>query len=228
MRLAHDRKSVSIARMDLASLRREYALAGLRRADLDADPLRQFEKWFAINAAAPSGEPNAMTLATVGADGSPSSRTVLLKGFDADGFRFFTNYGSRKAREIAANGRVSLTFLWYAQERQVNIQGRAQRTSREVSDHYFHSRPRGSQLGAIGSTQSEPVPDRAFLEARLRELETRYAESDPPLPEFWGGYAVQPVRYEFWQGRPNRLHDRFQYRRREEGGDGWIIERLAP
>lgn len=213
--------------MDLATLRREYALAGLRRADLDPDPLRQFERWFAATAAAPAGEPNAMTLATVGADGAPSSRTVLLKGFDADGFRFFTNYGSRKAREIEANPHVSLTFHWYAQERQVNIQGRARRTSREVSERYFHSRPRGSQLGAMVSPQSEPVPDRAFLEARLHELETRYAESDPPRPEFWGGYAVEPVRYEFWQGRPNRLHDRFQYRRAEDGGE-WVLERLAP
>lgn len=220
--------------MDLAALRREYALAGLRRADLDADPLRQFERWFAEAARTPSGagEPNAVVLCTVGADGAPSSRTVLLKGIDAEGFRFFTNYGSRKAREIEVNPMVALTFHWYALERQVNLQGRARRTSHAVSEGYFHSRPRGSQLGALASPQGETVPDRAFLEARLRGLEERYPEGGepPPLSEgFWGGFAVEPVRYEFWQGRPNRLHDRFQYRRgeaREE--NGWVIERLAP
>ncbi len=202
-------------------------MAGLRRADLDPDPLRQFECWFADAAKLPpgAGEPNAMTLATVGADGAPSSRTVLLKGFDAGGFRFFTNYGSRKAREIEANPHVSLTFHWFAQERQVNVQGRAGRVPREVSEAYFHSRPRGSQLGAIVSPQSEVVPDRAFLETRLREAEARYADLDPPLPDFWGGYVVRPTRYEFWQGRPNRLHDRFQYR--QDDSDGWIIERLS-
>ncbi|MBV9656940.1 MAG: pyridoxamine 5'-phosphate oxidase [Verrucomicrobia bacterium] len=217
--------------MDLAALRREYALAGLRRADLDPDPLRQFEKWFAINAAAPSGEPNAMTLATVGANGAPSSRTVLLKKFDGDGFCFFTNYESRKGRDIAANPRVSLTFHWYAQERQVNIEGRATRTSREESRIYFASRPRGSRFGAMVSTpQSAVIPDRAFLEARLRELEERYAGNEPPLPDAWGGFCVRPTRYEFWQGRPNRLHDRFQYRRAESAAPDapWIIERLAP
>lgn len=215
--------------MDLAALRREYALAGLRRADLDADPLRQFGRWFAEAAKLPpeAGEPNAMTLGTVGAHGAPSSRTVLLKGFDADGFRFFTNYGSQKAREIGGNPHVSLTFHWFAQERQVNIQGRAGRAPREMSEAYFRSRPRGSQLGAIVSPQSEVVPDRAFLEARLRELEARYADEDPPLPNFWGGFVVRPVRYEFWQGRPNRLHDRFRYRW-EEGDPGkWAVERLS-
>ena len=212
--------------MEIAALRHEYANAGLDLPDLDPDPLRQFARWFEINLRDPSGEPNAMTLATVGRDGAPSSRTVLLKGFDAEGFRFFTNYASRKARQIEENPRVSLTFHWYAQERQVNIEGRATRTSREVSKTYFDSRPRGSRLSAIISPQSSVVPDRAYLESRLNELESRYGNEDPPLPEYWGGYTVLPARYEYWQGRPNRLHDRFQYRPGEAGG--WIIERLAP
>ena len=207
-------------------MRKEYALAGLDRPELDPDPLKQFTKWFAIHLAAPDGEPNIMTLATAGRDGAPSSRSLLLKGYDADGFRFFTNYGSRKARQIEENPRVSLTFHWYELERQVNIEGSVTRTSREVSRAYFNSRPLGSRFGAILSAQSSVVADRAYLEARLRELEERYATEDPPLPEHWGGYCVRPTRYEFWQGRLNRLHDRFQYRLETTGA--WVIERLAP
>ena len=212
--------------MDIAALRTEYALAGLDRPELDPDPLKQFTRWFAIHLAAPAGEPNVMTLATAGRDGAPSSRSVLLKGFDAEGFRFFTNYDSRKARQIAENPRVSLTFHWYELERQVNIEGSVTRTSREVSLEYFNSRPLGSRFGAILSAQSAVVPDRAYLEARLHELEERYATANPPLPEHWGGYCVRPTRYEFWQGRPNRLHDRFHYRLDAAGA--WVIERLAP
>ncbi|MBS0660135.1 MAG: pyridoxamine 5'-phosphate oxidase [Verrucomicrobia bacterium] len=212
--------------MEIADLRREYALAGLDRCDLVEDPFEQFRLWFELNARQPSGEPNAMTLCTVGPDGAPSSRTVLLKGADRDGFRFFTNYESRKGRELAGNSHVSLTFHWYAQERQVNIQGRAERTSREESQEYFNRRPRGSRLGAMVSRQSSVVPDRAHLEALLQELETKYAGQEPPLPDFWGGYLVRPTRFEFWQGRPNRLHDRFQYTPDPAGG--WRIERLAP
>src|SRR5450432_2104350 len=155
--------------MDIAAIRTEYALAGLDRNELDPDPLKQFTKWFTIHLASPDGEPNVMTLATAGHDGAPSSRIVLLKGFDADGFRFFSNYGSRKARQIEENPRVSLTFHWYALERQVNIEGRAARTSREISKTYFDSRPRGSRFGAMLSPQSTVVPDRAYLASRLGE-----------------------------------------------------------
>lgn len=204
----------------------EYARAGLDLADLDPDPFRQFAHWFEINAANPSGEANAMTLSTATAAGFPSSRIVLLKGFDGQGFRFFTNYRSRKGREIEANPHVALTFHWYGQERQVNIQGVATRTSADISRAYFDSRPKGSRFGAMVSEQSTVVPDRATLEAQLEELAARYAESEPPLPENWGGYEVRPVRFEFWQGRRNRLHDRFQYRRADAGH--WVIERLAP
>ena len=212
--------------MEISELRSEYAKAGLDRHELDPDPLRQFTKWFALHLAAPVGEPNAMTLATADGAGAPSSRTVLLKGFDADGFRFFSNYGSRKGRQLEENPRASLTFHWYDLERQVNIEGTVTRTSREVSQTYFDSRPLGSRYGAILSAQSTVVPDRAFLEARLRELEIRYANENPPVPDHWGGFCVQPTRYEFWQGRLNRLHDRFQYR--PDASGGWSIERLAP
>lgn len=212
--------------MDLAAVRTEYARLGLDRPELDPDPLKQFSKWFAEHLAAPDGEPNVMTLATAGRDGAPSSRNVLLKGFDADGFRFFTNYGSRKARQIEENPRVSLTFHWYALERQVNLEGTVTRTSREVSRAYFDSRPLGSRFGAMLSAQSSVVPDRAHLERLLRELEERYAKENPPVPENWGGFCVRPTRYEFWQGRPNRVHDRFQYRPDNSGA--WVIERLAP
>lgn len=212
--------------MNIADLRREYALAGLDRGDLAADPLEQFQRWFDLNAAQPSGEANAMTVSTVDVQGVPSSRIVLLKGVDRDGFRFFTNYESRKGRELTANPNVALNFHWYSHERQVNVQGRAERTSREESLAYFNSRPRGSRLGALVSPQSSVVPERAFLEERLRELEARYSGAEPPLPEHWGGFLVRPTRFEFWQGRPNRLHDRFQYRPNPAGG--WLIERLAP
>ena len=217
--------------MDVAALRREYTLAGLRRSDLDPDPIHQFQRWFDASAAVPvevGGEPNAMTLATVGPEGAPSTRVVLLKGFDAEGFRFFTNYGSRKGREIGNNDHVSLNFHWHALERQVSIQGRAERASREVSRAYFDSRPRGSRLGAIASAQSEVVPDRAYLEERLRDAKARYDDGgEPALPDFWGGFVVRPTRYEFWQGRTNRLHDRFQYRSGEKDRAGWVIERLS-
>lgn len=213
--------------IDPAELRREYARAGLRRAEMDADPFREFAKWFDAAVASGNAEPNAMTLATADASGFPSSRTVLLKAFDSQGFCFFTNYGSRKARELTENPRACLTFFWYNLERQVSIAGSVERTSREESAKYFHSRPRGSQLGAIVSMQSQNIPNRAFLEQRLAELEAEYAGVEEiPLPDFWGGFRLKPVRFEFWQGRPNRLHDRFQYRLTDSGA--WQLDRLSP
>ncbi len=212
--------------MEIAALRQEYAKAGLDRSELDPDPLRQFALWFEINLRDPSGEPNAMTLATVGRDGAPSSRTVLLKGFDAEGFRFFTNYASRKARQIEENPRVSLTFHWYGQERQVNIEGRATRTSREISKRISIRGRAAAALARCSRRRARWCRTARTWKRAWREMEARYGSEDPPLPEYWGGYSVVPTRYEFWQGRPSRLHDRFQYRPDESGG--WIIERLAP
>ncbi len=208
-----------------ADLRREYALAGLRRADLSPDPFIQFATWFDIAVAEAIGEPNAMTLATAGADGFPAGRTVLLKGYDARGFSFYTNYESRKGRELTENPRASLVFHWHNLERQILIQGNVERVSRAETLAYFHSRPRGSQLGAIVSPQSQTIPDRAFLEERLVGLEAEHATGEIPLPENWGGFRVVPVRFEFWQGRRNRLHDRFQYTWTERN---WQIDRLSP
>lgn len=208
-----------------ANLRKEYALAGLRRSDLNDDPFTQFTIWFQIAVAETIGEPNAMTLSTADADGYPSGRTVLLKGYDERGFCFYTNYESRKGRELAQNPRACLVFHWHNLERQVLIQGTVERVSREESLAYFHSRPRGSQLGAIVSPQSEVIPDRDFLEQRLTALETLHATGDIPLPDNWGGFRVSPARFEFWQGRGNRLHDRFQYIKTEHN---WQIDRLSP
>lgn len=208
-----------------ASLRKDYALAGLLEKDLARDPFRQFDRWFQEAEAAKVIEPNAMTLATATADGTPSARTVLLKGVDGRGFVFFTNYESRKGRELAANARASLVFPWLALERQVIVAGTVASVSREETDAYFQSRPLGSQLGAWASAQSTVVPSRASLEDNLKAIETRYAGTRVPTPPHWGGYRVAPLTVEFWQGRRNRLHDRLRYRR---AGEAWVIERLAP
>jgi pyridoxamine 5'-phosphate oxidase len=215
--------------MSLAELRRDYSLSGLAERDLQRDPFRQFEAWFQEAEAARIPEPNAMVLATADARGAPSARSVLLKGLDGRGFVFFSNYESRKGREIESNPRATLLFPWIALERQVIVEGPLRRISREETAAYFHSRPRASQLTAWVSRQSSVVPDRASLEAAMRTLEERHAGAAVPVPPHWGGYRLSPLRVEFWQGRRSRLHDRLLYRRDDEASGGpWIIERLAP
>jgi pyridoxamine 5'-phosphate oxidase len=213
-------------RAELQRLRDEYRLTGLTESEVDSDPVRQFEQWLETAIAARLSEANAMTLATATPDGLPSARTVLLKAFDERGFVFYTNYESQKGQELAANPRAALLFYWAALERQVRIAGTVTRVAREESLRYFHSRPAGSQLGALASPQSRPVPDRAELEARLHTLAQRYPAGDIPLPDYWGGYRVTPAMFEFWQGRPDRLHDRLRYTRTPVGA--WAITRLAP
>ena len=212
--------------MNLPELRREYTKGGLRRADLDPNPLVQFQKWFEEALNSQLLEPSAMTLATVDAAGRPSARIVLLKGADERGFLFFTNYESRKGAELAVNPRAALVLYWAELEREICIAGDATRLSRAESEKYFALRPRGSQLGAGVSKQSAVVRDRAFLEARLQELEKQFANRDVEMPAQWGGYVLTPIRIEFWQGRPNRLHDRFQYSKQTDGS--WRIDRLSP
>ena len=209
---------------DVAALRRNYTRDGLRRADLDPDPIGQFRKWFSEATAAELVEPNAMVLSTTNGK-RPSSRTVLLKAYDECGFVFFTNYESRKAREIAVDAHVSLLFPWYPLERQVGIIGRAERISAAESLAYFTSRPHGSRLGAWVSQQSTVINSRKFLEMKWDEMKRKFADGEIPLPSFWGGIRVIPAEIEFWQGRENRLHDRFRYAR---SGAAWAIERLAP
>jgi pyridoxamine 5'-phosphate oxidase len=235
--------------MALADIRREYNLAGLRRTDLDDDPIAQFKAWFdQASGARASGrlrkffislykrlllvtgteptEINAATLATADKQGRPSARVVLLKGVDDRGFIFFTNYASRKGHELAENPNASLVFYWSGQERQICVAGQASKLPRVESEAYFKSRPKGSRLAAWASHQSEVVAGRAPLEARMKELQAKYPGDDVPMPEYWGGYVLSPTRIEFWQGRPNRLHDRFRYTK--EADKSWKIERLSP
>ena len=211
--------------MPIADLRRSYTLAGLRRADLSPDPIAQFNKWLQQAIDAQLLEPTAMTLATAGKAGRPSARIVLLKGVDERGFIFYTNYESRKGRELAENANAALAFYWPELERQVRASGTVSKLSREESDKYFQSRPRGHQLGAWVSTQSDVIANRGVLEERLQQFEKRYPDT-VPLPPFWGGYILSPTEIEFRQGRPNRLHDRFRYTKQANGN--WLIERLAP
>jgi pyridoxamine 5'-phosphate oxidase len=212
--------------MSIAHLRRDYARARLDEHHVDADPIAQFGKWFSEARNAKLLEPNAMTLATATPDGVPSARLVLLKGFDARGFTFFTDYRSQKGRELESNPRAALTFFWGELERQVRIAGTVTKLSREESEEYYRTRPRGSRLGAWTSHQSAILPSREVLEQRLEEVSTQFPGDDVPLPPHWGGYLVRPQTVEFWQGRPDRLHDRIRYTRRS--GEGWIIERLSP
>lgn len=206
--------------------RRDYGLTELLEHSADPDALRQFDAWF--DAAVRSGiiEPNAMTLATVDAAGQPSARIVLLKGFDARGFVFYSDYRSRKARDLEANNRAALCFWWAELERQVRIEGTVERIGPDESDAYFATRPRDSQLGARASRQSEVIRGRAELERRLAELERTFAEQPVPRPPEWGGFRLYPTAIEFWQGRPRRLHDRLRYQR--VSAESWVIERLSP
>ncbi len=212
--------------MDLSDLRRDYEAGALHRRDLAPDPIDQFERWLNDAIGAGQLEPTAMTLATATPDGRPSARIVLLKAVDANGFVFFTNYLSEKARAIEANPNVELCFFWDKLERTVRVHGAATRTSREESEAYFRQRPKRSQIGAVASNQSEIVASRELLERRFAELEKRYEEADVPVPPHWGGFRVMPATIEFWQGRRSRLHDRLRYRRHAEGA--WVIERIAP
>ena len=235
--------------MAIADIRREYNLAGLRRSDLEADPFAQFRKWFdqAVGTRAGGrlrkigialyksllmmsgnepGDVNAATLATADKAGRPSARMVLLKGLDERGFIFYTNYDSRKGRELAENPRAALVFYWAGLERQVCVTGEVTRLPREESENYFKTRPKGSRLAAWASRQSEPAAGRAALEERWKEFQTRYPGEEVPMPPYWGGYVLAPDRIEFWQGRASRLHDRFRYQKQPD--NTWRIERLFP
>jgi len=205
--------------------RKDYNRLSLGEGELDPDPIRQFHQWFEEATLSEIPEPNAMVLATASPDARPSARIVLLRGYDERGFVFFTNYESRKGRELDANPHAALVFHWHDLERQVRVEGPVVRSSAEESDAYFQSRPAGSRLGAWASRQSEVIADREILEARIRALELQYADGQIPRPEHWGGYRVVPTVLEFWQGRPSRLHDRLRYTRSE---GGWLIERLSP
>ena len=211
--------------MDISDYRREYTQQGLSRESLLATPILQFELWFEQACKADIIDANAMTLATVSANGVPSARTVLLKSFDEQGFIFFTNYSSQKAQQIAENANVALLFAWTGLERQIEITGKAGKISTAESLKYFVSRPEGSQIGAWVSRQSSVISTRQVLEMQWNKMKQKFSDGKIPLPDFWGGYRVVPEKIEFWQGRVNRLHDRFEYSRE---GNGWKVDRLAP
>lgn len=211
--------------MSIADLRKDYSRASLTEADVDPDPVRQFSTWFQQALDAGVAEANAMSVATVGADGRPSSRILLIKDVDSEGFTWFTNYASRKGRELAIHPHAALLFHWVELERQVRIEGRVDKLPAAQSDTYFQSRPLKSRLGALASAQSEPIASREALERQFAEAEAQYGEQ-PVRPSHWGGYRLVPERVEFWQGRPSRLHDRIVYTRQDDGA--WRRERLQP
>jgi pyridoxamine 5'-phosphate oxidase len=211
--------------MSLADMRKRYTAGALSESDLISDPLELFRSWLEAAITANVPEPTAMTLATADERGRPSARMVLLKGASTRGFVFYSNYGSRKGQELAENPHAALVFYWSALERQVRAEGKIARLSREESAEYFHSRPAGSQLGAWASPQSRVLSGREELEERLEAIKQRFGGADIPLPDFWGGYLLEPTAIEFWQGREDRLHDRFRY---ERDGPAWRHHRLAP
>ncbi len=214
--------------MDLSQFRREYLKGGLTKDDLDPDPQQQFSLWFEQARKTNIADPTAMILATVSAEGKPSQRTVLLKYYDTKGYVFFTNFESRKAHEIGENTNVSLLFVWLELERQVQINGKAERISTAESAKYFMSRPKDSQIAAWVSSQSHKLSSRQILLQKFNEMKTKIGEGKVPLPSFWGGYRVVPEEIEFWQGRESRLHDRFHYVPSDASPSGWTVERLAP
>jgi len=211
---------------DIQNIRSEYLAASLSETDTNADPIKQFDKWFNEALKAEVTEPTAMTLATATTDGRPSARIVLLKGFNNDGFVFYTNYLSRKGKEIGKNPLGSLLFFWAGLERQVRIEGVIEKVSREDSEQYFHSRPRASQLGAVASPQSQEIADRDVLESKFNQADAQYGDQEIPKPSFWGGYILKPRLIEFWQGRRSRLHDRILYKKVDN--KNWKKVRLAP
>lgn len=213
--------------MDYLGKRNDYGQQALTEAELVADPIRQFSLWLAEAEQAGIFEPNAFVLGTVNADGTPTARTVLLRGVDDAGFYFYTNYTSRKGHAIAENQRVSMVFGWYPQFRQVLIDGHVERVAESESDAYFNTRPRDSQISAWASNQSQPIGSREALEAQYEERREQFATGDIPRPDFWGGYRIVPTRIEFWKGRSNRLHDRIEYSRVEPSQE-WTVRRLQP
>lgn len=209
----------------IQNLRQDYRAAQLNEGDVAKDPIKQFEKWFSEAVAAQLYEPNVMTLATADQSGKPNARIVLLKGFDEKGFNFYTNYLSTKGKELKKNPQACLVFFWAELERQVRIEGKIEKLDKETSEKYFHSRPKGSQIGAIASPQSQIIANRSILEAKVEELEATYQDKTIPKPAHWGGYIVKPTAIEFWQGRTNRLHDRIKY---HLVNGKWQTNRLAP
>ena len=215
---------------DLSNYRKSYEKSQLLENTIPEDPINLFHKWFYetqdFGGPDASGEVNAMTVATIGLDGFPKSRVVLLKKFNEEGFIFYTNYTSEKGKAILNNPNICLSFFWHSMERQVIIKGIAEKTSETISDNYFESRPDGSKLGSIVSPQSEVIPSRDYLDNKLKELESTYEGREIPRPEYWGGFLVRPIELEFWQGRPNRLHDRIRYKLQDDFN--WKIDRLSP